>query len=229
MALSDLRPVNRDSTAAIIAEQLRSAIMNGGLPPGTQLTEADLAARFDVSRGPLREAMQRLVQEGLLRSERHRGLFVIELEPEDVRDIYRARLAIETAALELIFAAPDRRSAVAEDLADIHQGMLAAVLAGDPDAASAADVHFHEVLVGGSGSRRLARMAATLLVETRMCIAAMQRTYRFAQHQAAEHGAIVAAIRDGERALALELIDSHMRDAINRLVTDERPDWETVQ
>ncbi|MDQ3150864.1 MAG: GntR family transcriptional regulator, partial [Actinomycetota bacterium] len=91
--MSDLEPVSRESTAAIIAERLRDAIMRGVFPPGTQLGEVDLAGRLGVSRGPLREAMQRLVQEGLLRGERHRGLFVIDLGLADVRDVYAARLA----------------------------------------------------------------------------------------------------------------------------------------
>src|SRR4051812_50047153 len=78
--------------------------MYGVFAPGTQLGEAELAARFEVSRGPLREAMQRLVQEGLLRGERHRGLFVIDLSASDVRDIYLARLAIERTACQLIMA-----------------------------------------------------------------------------------------------------------------------------
>jgi len=93
--LGELEPVARQSTAELIAAQLRSAIMYGVFAPGTQLGEAELAARFEVSRGPLREAMQRLVQEGLLRGERHRGLFVIDLSASDVRDIYLARLALD--------------------------------------------------------------------------------------------------------------------------------------
>ena len=58
-----LEPVHLESTASIIARRLRRAIMYGSLPAGSQLAEAELAAQFRVSRGPLREAMQRLVQE----------------------------------------------------------------------------------------------------------------------------------------------------------------------
>src|SRR5215204_4789941 len=93
-----LEPVHFESTASIIARRLRRAIMYGSIPPGSQLTETELAAQFQVSRGPLREAMQRLVQEGLLRSERNRGLFVVELDDDDARDIYVARAAVEKAA-----------------------------------------------------------------------------------------------------------------------------------
>jgi DNA-binding GntR family transcriptional regulator len=217
VALAELQPVNRDSTAGIIAQQLRAAIMNGALPPGTQLGEAELAARFAVSRGPLREAMQRLVQEGLLRSERHRGLFVIDLEPADVFDIYTTRNAIEQAAASLIMRG-DRGAAAVEALEAVLEEMRDAVDQGDPLAASDADSHFHEVLVAASGSRRLARMARTLLTETGMCIAALQRTYEMPEAQVAEHAGIIEAIRDGRESLLLKLIDSHMEDAIRRLL-----------
>jgi len=93
--LTGLEPVERRSTAAIVADRIRTAIMRGTFPPGTQLGEVELAARLGVSRGPLREAMQRLVAEGLLRSERYRGLFVRELDAADVRDVYIARTAVE--------------------------------------------------------------------------------------------------------------------------------------
>ncbi|HEY4459092.1 MAG TPA: GntR family transcriptional regulator [Pseudonocardiaceae bacterium] len=217
MTLADLQPVNQDSTAAIIARQLRGAIMAGALPPGAQLGEADLAARFQVSRGPLREAMQRLVQEGLLRSERNRGLFVIELEPADVFDIYVARNAIEQAAARLILRA-NRGGIVADELAVIHAELAAALKAGDAAAIGDADGRFHEEFVRASGSKRLTRMSGTLLVESRMCIGALQRTYQPEEDQLAEHGAIVDGLRGGNEIALLKLIESHMEDAVVRLV-----------
>lgn len=217
MTLSDIEPVARESTAGIIARQLRTAIMTGALAPGTQLTEAELAAHFEVSRGPLREAMQRLVQEGLLRSELHRGLFVIDLDADDVDDIYLARSAVERAALTRILRSSEVRAAAAERLAEVHKEMAAAA---DQDELSDADLLFHEVLVEASGSKRLVRMAETLLIETRMCLAALQRTYRGVEERVEEHRRIVDAIRDGDERLALDLLDAHMADAVARLTPD---------
>ena len=214
MAVNKITPVARESTASIIARQLRHAIMTGVLAPGTQLTEAELAAQFAVSRGPLREAMQRLVQEGLLRSELHRGLFVIELDAEDVYDIYLARSAVERAALVRIIRSDQLRAAAVAQLTDVHQQMAAAT---DPDALSDADLRFHEVLVAASGSKRLVRMAQTLLVETRMCLSALQRTYPDGDERIDEHFQIVEAIRKADEHTALALLESHMSDAINRL------------
>jgi DNA-binding GntR family transcriptional regulator len=218
---ADLGPVNLESTASIIARRLRKAIMYGSLPPGSQLTEADLAAQFRVSRGPLREAMQRLVQEGLLRSERNRGLFVITLEPDDVRDVYAGRAALERAAVSLILRRDPTRAAAR--LANVHREMKRAAARADYTALSDADLRFHEVLVAESGSLRLARMHGTLLVESRMCMTALQNTYRLPDEVVEEHGAIVAALRSRDEARLLRLIEEHMYDALQRL-TPQPPD-----
>lgn len=214
-----LGPVSRESTAGVIAGMLRSAIMDGTLPPGTQMGEVALASKLNVSRGPLREAMQRLVQEGLLRSELHRGLFVTELGPEDVRDVYIARTAIESAAVELILRRDPQGSA--DKLAAVHREMVEAAQRGDASAVSDADLRFHELLVAESGSPRLRRMTATLLAETRMCMAALERKYAAPADLADEHGAIIDAVRHGGRDKVLSLIEAHMDDAVNRLATGD--------
>jgi len=215
VALTEIEPVSRESTAGIIARQLRDAIMTGTLPPGTQLGETDLAARFQVSRGPLREAMQRLLSEGLLRSEPHRGLFVIDLEPGDVHDIYTARSAVERAAVTRIMRGDRERAALALD--ETVRAMGEAADDDDPTALSAADLRFHEVLIEASGSRRLRRMARTLLIETRMCLSALQATYQGIEERVTEHNLIIKAIRAGDEATVISLLEAHMEDAVHRL------------
>jgi DNA-binding GntR family transcriptional regulator len=212
----ELEPVQRKSTAAIVADQLRSAIMYGSLPPGSQMGEAELATRLGVSRGPLREAMQRLVQEGLLHSEPHRGLFVTSLEAEDVQDIYLARLAVERAACERIVRT-HRVEAVAE-LTAAQVRIVGAARSGDPEELAAADQEFHETLVRVSGSPRLQRMAQTLLVEKRMCLTALQGKYQ-ADPEALvqEHQGIVDAIEVGDEQAVVARLEEHMNDALERL------------
>ncbi|WP_326944193.1 GntR family transcriptional regulator [Amycolatopsis sp. NBC_01307] len=214
--LPAIEPVSRESTAAVIARQLRDAIMTGTLPPGTQLGETDLAARFQVSRGPLREAMQHLVSEGLLRSERHRGLFVIDLEPGDVYDIYAARSAIERAAM-LRAIRGGERDRIAQVLERTVVEMAAAASDDDPSALSTADLRFHEALINASGSKRLVRMARTLLIETRMCLTALQGTYQRVEERVDEHTKLIQALREGDEEMALALLDAHMEDAVQRL------------
>jgi len=214
--LPEIEPVSRESTAAVIARQLRDAIMTGTLPPGTQLGETELAARFQVSRGPLREAMQHLVSEGLLRSERHRGLFVIDLEPGDVYDIYAARSAIERAAMLRALRGGDR-DRIADVLEQTVAEMATAASEDDPTALSTADLKFHEALINASGSKRLVRMARTLLIETRMCLTALQSTYQRVEERVEEHTKLIQALRDGDEETALALLEAHMEDAVQRL------------
>lgn len=212
----ELEPVQRKSTAAIVADQLRSAIMYGSLPPGSQMGEAELASRLGVSRGPLREAMQRLVQEGLLHSEPHRGLFVTTLDADDVTDIYLARLAVERAACERIIR-HHRVEAVAE-LTAAQARIVSAAGRGDAIELSDADQEFHETLVRVSGSPRLQRMAQTLLVEKRMCLTALQDKYTAdPQTLVDEHSGLVDAIESGDEALLLSRLEAHMNDALERL------------
>ncbi|MFR9731589.1 GntR family transcriptional regulator [Saccharopolyspora sp. MS10] len=212
----ELEPVQRKSTAAIVADQLRSAIMYGSLPPGSQMGEAELASRLGVSRGPLREAMQRLVQEGLLHSEPHRGLFVTTLDADDVTDIYLARLAVERAACERILR-HHRVEAVAE-LTAAQARIVSAAGLGDAIELSDADQEFHETLVRVSGSPRLQRMAQTLLVEKRMCLTALQDKYTAdPQTLVDEHAGLVDAIEAGDEELLLARLEAHMNDALERL------------
>jgi DNA-binding GntR family transcriptional regulator len=211
----ELEPVARRSTVEIISDELRSAILYGSLAPGTQLGEADLAARLGVSRGPLREATQRLVQEGLLRSEPHRGLFVVTLDEDDVQDVYLARLAIERTACQLIM---DRnRGEALVQLTEALQALVSAAEQRDRVAMSDADQAFHEVLVHSAGSPRLQRMAQTLLVETRMCLDALQEHYPEPDKLVEEHKVLVDAISDGDEERLMHLITEHLNDPVHRL------------
>ncbi|MFC9838661.1 GntR family transcriptional regulator [Rhodococcus sp. NPDC127530] len=221
MALTDLEPVSRQSTAEFIADRLRVAIMKGALEPGAQLGEAELAAHFQVSRGPLREAMQRLVSEGILHSIRHRGIFVTELTLDDVVDVYRSRSVIERGALEMILD-DGRREATYLALEPTVLVMQAAAERGDAPAVSDADQQFHQILVESSQSPRLIRAARTLLIETRMCLGALQTTYDDIREQAQEHATLREAIRTGTAEEVQKLLAEHLDDAVQRLRADQK-------
>ncbi len=214
---TSFEPLSRQSTAELIAERLRDAITRGQLHPGQQLGEASLATQFDVSRGPLREAMQRLVAEGLLRSERHRGIFVIELSDDDLRDVYRARKAFERVAVVEVF-----RGDVAAAwlrLKEPVDAMSTAARRRDRVAMADADQLFHEVLVDCAGSPRLHRAMRTLLGETRILLGELEEAYPDLGEQVAEHVALRDAIGAGDEATVLRLIDEHLDDAVHRLLT----------
>jgi DNA-binding GntR family transcriptional regulator len=209
---SFIGPLVQESTPSIIADKLRQAIAHGELKPGAQLGEAELARKLGVSRGPLREGMQRLTQEGLLVSIRNRGLFVIDMTADDVRDMYIAREAIERAAARRILDG-DHRGAGNELLGIVDQ-------MADADTSaevSELDIAFHERLLKLARSPRLSRMHQTFITETRMFIHALDDTYAKSEVRDKEHRALANAIHEGDRELTDRLLTAHMDDAINRL------------
>lgn len=209
-----IEPLAQQSTPSIIADKLRSAIGSGELKPGAQLNEAALARQLGVSRGPLREGMSRLTQEGLLVSIRNRGLFVIDMTPAEIRDMYYAREAIEWAAAYLILRDGDFES-VGLQLYMIVEKMKAA--GNDSAAVGELDIEFHELLVRSAGSKRLLRMHQTSIIETRMCIHALEKTYATEDKRIIEHHQLASAIRRGEVERTEELLSDHMEDAVQRL------------
>lgn len=218
-----LEPLVRESTPSIIADKLRAAIARGDLEPGAQLGEAGLARDLGVSRGPLREGMQRLSQEGLLVSIRNRGLFVMEMTPENVSDMYVARAAIERAAAEQIFRHDPR--AAGDRLLEVTGRMARAAARKDSSGVSETDIEFHQLLVALARSPRLVRIHQTLLTETRMCIHALEETYRYSDDRVAEHRGIADAFKAGDSTLTDARLVAHMDDAVLRLAarTPEQP------
>ena len=210
-----IEPLVRESTPSIIAAKLRAAIRHGELPAGSQLGEAELARELGVSRGPLREGMQRLTQEGLLVSIPNRGLFVVEMTESDVRDMYLARTAVERAAAAQIFHHDPQ--AAAETLLAISKTMERAAKRADGAAIGAADIGFHENLVAMAQSPHLSRMHDTLLTETRMCINALRGTYPAPDVRVPEHRAIAEAFANGDPEFVDRLLIAHMDDAVERL------------
>lgn len=215
-----LEPVNRETTAGVIAAQIRARIMDGTFPPGSQLGEAQLAARLNVSRGPVREALQRLIQEGLLENRRNRGVFVVSLDEDDIRDVYLARGVIEREAAKILIRRGDGEAV--DHLEGLVERMSAAAKKREWPEVADSDLSFHEALVGFARSKRLQRMFRTLLVEARICLSALEFAYPVHERLVREHRNILGAIRRGDEREALELIDAHFREAVKDLTGDER-------
>ncbi len=208
--------VPRLTLAGQVAAAMRDAVLSGGFVPGQQMNEADLATRFAVSRGPLREAMQRLVQEGLLVSHPHRGVFVVELTEADLADIYVAREAIESAALGLIARLPQREALRGRLEAEADR-MAAAIAATDWPNVADSDLAFHRALVDAAGSARLKRMFGAMQAETRLCLHMLMPGYRWGTRVADDHRRLAALATGDDLPAALDDIARHLADPLNTL------------
>ena len=203
------KPLLRTTLATQIAEQLRTDILSGSHAPGAQLQEASLALALGVSRGPLREAMQRLVQEGLLRSSPHRGVFVPEITERDVVDIFFVRGAVEAAAIRRITEG-DRRHTTAQSLSRIADNMDRSIRSGDRVAGGEFDFDYHRTLVDAAASERLSRTYATVQAETRLCLHRLIDGYRSPLDLADEHWRLADMIATAPTEEVLAELQRHL-------------------
>lgn len=205
------RQLPRATLSVQIAGQIREDILSGALRPGAQLHEVELALAFGVSRGPLREAIQRLVQEGLLRSAPHRGVFVPDLTEADLHDVFFVRATIETAAVRRVVAGPDR-AAVSQALSEIAARMDRAMKNGDRATGGELDFTFHRTLVDAAASERLSRTYATVQAETRLCLHRLMGGYRSSADLADEHHRLATMIADASVEAVVEELGRHFGD-----------------
>ena len=205
--------IPRATFASMVGERIRSDIIEGVLTPGAQLHEVELAASFGVSRGPVREAMQRLIQEGLLRSEAHRGVFVPVMGEDDIVDIYVAREALESSAVRRI-TGTTRAASAYKALDKVVRAMEAAAKAEDWKAVASRDLDFHTALVAAAGSPRLERMFTTVISETRLCLSMLTSAADARDDLVEEHRRISEMIRADDTVGAIAALTKHFDDAV---------------
>lgn len=210
-------------TSVLIANQLRERIIDGSFRPGEQIREVNLVEKLKVSRGPVREALQRLSQEGLLVSHRNRGVFVLDLTQADIREIYAAREAIELAAGEAILAQESTAiAAIAKSLSKVVSKMAPLVRAGDWRRLSELDLGFHQFFVSSAKNSRLARIYSTLAAESRICMVNLEVSYPQADALVEEHQRLIDLLAAGELDGLRKAIRAHMRSAVADLTESMR-------
>lgn len=205
-------------TSVLIADQLRERIIDGSFRPGEQIREAALVDKLRVSRGPVREALQRLSQEGLLVSHRNRGMFVLELEITDIEEIYAARQAIEIGAAAAI-SRQDRPTIekTVKSLSKIVTRMDPLVEQQDWVRLAELDLSFHMAFVASAGNSRLSRIYSTLAAESRICIVNLEGSYPHAEALVAEHQALIDQLMVGDWPGLEAAIAVHMAAVVTDL------------
>lgn len=195
-----------------VIDRLRDEILNGTMRPGARLRLDALRERYSVSAGTVREALSRLVAEGLVLIDGQRGFRVIPVRAEEVADIIETRMVLESHALRRAIARADVEWE-AEILAIHHRLMRieeAAARAAWEDPSLAGDWHdanreFHLALCRGGGSEWVQRFLTTLADQTRRYGRRVLHEPRAANAFAEEHRRLVEAVlaRNADNACAV--------------------------
>jgi DNA-binding GntR family transcriptional regulator len=187
--------------------ELRRAILDGGVPPGTPIPLAEVAELFGVSRIPVREALKTLVAEGLISHRRNGGYTVALLTAQELREMYIVRETLESASLTAAVhnaTDTDRATAVIA-----HQRLEQAIRDGDGVAYHRGSRHFHAALTGPSRMHRLLHMleAAWNVTEPVQSMVHVSPADRAVLH--ADHRAMLEAFLAGDVAALLAVSEQH--------------------
>jgi DNA-binding GntR family transcriptional regulator len=202
---------NRDDVASLTEkayQAISGAIARLELKPGEALTQDRLAKWLSISRTPVREALRRLEQDGIIQTAPGRGLVVTELTIKDVEDLLEMLSLLDTHAACL--AAQRRSQEQAERLVEIGQALLVAAERNDLEAWEEIDHPYHETLLDASGNlflrraiedvrRRLQRLTYHLAVQPEHLLSGTR-----------DHVALAQAIYDRRAEEAAEIMRRHL-------------------
>lgn len=200
------------SLATIVFEAVKREIVTSALPPESILVESDVAARFEVSRAPAREALKRLAETGLVRAVPRVGYIVTAVSLSDFEEIFAMRLALEPLAVEL--AVPRLTADELDQLEQLARGAQGAMAQPRADRGlPLADYNsrFHCTLARASGSGRLERTISGLIDDLERVLNLLARTPDVDPF-ADQHLRLVETIRGGDAIAAARLMHTQLRD-----------------
>ncbi len=214
MSTTSEAPLGVVGVVDAVTAQLRGRILSGAIRSGSPITEAAVSQSFGVARPSAKAAIEQLVASGLLVRTAHRSARVVDIDSVTVRDVYRTRTRLESAALRELAGSKNVPAAALAANAEIM------AMPGGPDPATVApDLRFHTALIDALDSERTGRMYRSVLDEVRLCMAQVQgRRLLDAADIAAQHADILDAVASGDGERAAALLEAHLSSAEDRLV-----------
>lgn len=195
---------------------LRQAILRGDFAPDQRLTEEGLAERLKISRTPVREAVQKLRQEGLLVALQPRGVAVVAVSQEEVEQIFKLRLLLEPyAAAE---AATHITEAELQQLRVANVAMQAALQPLDMECYLEANRTFHDVLYRASANSRLVTLIDSLFVPSVYLLEATTYDAPTATHAWQGHQQVLEALEQHDPTAAADAMRSHIQTGESHLL-----------
>jgi len=211
-------PIPTASLVDIAYQQIRQRILDNVWPPGHRALEQEVGLALGMSRTPVREALMRLSNEGLVEVIPRHGMRVLPVSPTDMREIYEILTALECMAAELL-ARRAPSAAELQALVDATKAMDKALKVDDLDAWAAADERFHAQLLELAGNRQL---QATVLNYWDRAHRARMFTLRLRPkpvNSTKEHMQMLDRLRAGDAAGAAQVTRAHRERANRELLT----------
>ncbi len=217
-AAESLRMYKETSLTGIVRDEVTRMIETGELLPGSWVNEAELAQRFGVSRGPVREACRGLEQVGLLRFVVNRGAFVRQIDIKEAAELYDLRSALFALAGRLL--APIIDSKGLARLEDLISQMEAAAAEGELEAYYPLNLQFHRALLELSGNARLLSAYQNCVRELHLFRRSALVSKERMKSSNLEHKAIFKALKNHDAEKAFRLMQDHVLNAKARVLRE---------
>ncbi|MGN6250714.1 MAG: GntR family transcriptional regulator [Marmoricola sp.] len=216
------------TTTDRVTEELRRAMFEGELEPGTALREVALAESLHVSRSTVREALAAVVAEGLADRVAHKGTVVRALDAAAIEDVCRARLALESAGVRAWEDAVPADRAAVRDALDAFAALVETDGAASIAGLTARHLAIHRAIVGLTASPRLLAAADGLYAEIRLALANVDRIRRNAADQVCSHTRLVDLLEAGDVKATLAELADHLAGARTSMLSTVPPEAPTA-
>ena len=209
-AIRKLKPA-RNLTQLAYAS-IKAYILHEDFADDTRLTEDFLSRRLGISKSPVREALNSLNTEGLIRIEPRRGAYLRSFSVQEARDLYNLREILEVYAVSIATLTPE----VIGELRSSTQRMRKFLKAKDKASHIEEDVHFHQLIASATGNSELCRVLANIHSQIWLC---RRKTYNLSASTSPDiHQSILEALAIGDRTLAQKRMRDHIAMVRQRLI-----------
>lgn len=217
--------VDRSDLEERVYSELRSRIMARDIPPGTILTLRQVAEALEVSATPVRDALRRLSNDGLVRDGGKQGFSVTGLDAQDITDLFGARLAIEGFAAR-IAAAQAGRQPLRDELKQLV-AVFPETFRGDHytdyGRFQTLDSAFHIAIIAAAENARLVSMYQALNVHIHLARIYQRELEQRAQANHQEHRAIVAGLERGDPEAMARAVEAHIVNVRDHILSKLAP------
>lgn len=212
-------PIDQRTTPESVHRVLRDAILNGTIPPGGQLREEHIANDMGISRSPLREALTKLEEEGLVVKVPFRGAFVAEVSAELLADIAAVRYHVEPFAAELAEEAlrGSERKRLMETIRALHRATRANDIAASIDA----HMQFHRLFYECSNNSVLLGLWNGWESKLRLFLTADHQSYSDLEEIATEHERLADMVLAGDMEEFRHELGHHIHSAPGASIEDQ--------
>jgi DNA-binding GntR family transcriptional regulator len=194
----------------VVYKKLKKMIISHKLEPGTKIHEEHIAEELGVSRTPIREALSKLEQEGVVKIIPRRGAYIVKLSKEEIYEILTIREFLEALAVRL--CTRHVNDDLIKKLRECFEDPDGNPIANNPELVHKADVHFHDIILNSCKSKKLSELMHNIYDQIQMLRSRVVTLPGKAKKSMSDHQKVIDALEKRDPDLAEKHMREHIKD-----------------